>query len=87
VAEGGSTTLNKLFAALRQALRAHGVLANVQPQYRDFRGGDVWHSHADVCKAEHALGYAPTHCLADGVVASVPWYAGFLRQKNIEHST
>jgi UDP-N-acetylglucosamine 4-epimerase len=86
VAVGGRTTLNELFAALRNALQPHGVAADVQPQYRDFRAGDVRHSQADVRKAEQALGYAPTHHLADGVTAAVPWYVGFLRQKNKEHT-
>jgi UDP-N-acetylglucosamine 4-epimerase len=87
VAAGGRTTLNELFAALKQALQAHGVPADVQPQYRDFRAGDVRHSQADVRKAEQALGYAPTHHLAAGVTAAVPWYVGFPCQKNNEHTT
>jgi UDP-N-acetylglucosamine 4-epimerase len=87
VAVGGRTTLNELFAALRQALHTHGVPADVQPQYRGFRAGDVRHSQADVCKAAQGLGYSPTHRLADGVAAAVPWYAGFLRPKNKELTT
>jgi UDP-N-acetylglucosamine 4-epimerase len=87
VAVGGRTTLNELFNALRLALMPHGVGADVQAQYRDFRAGDVRHSQADVRKAELGLGYSPSHYLADGVAAAVPWYVEFLRSKNKEHIT
>jgi UDP-N-acetylglucosamine 4-epimerase len=82
VAVGGRTTLNELFSALRQALVPHGVGTDVQAQYRDFRGGDVRHSQADVSKAERLLGYAPSHRLAEGVDAAMPWYVNFLRTQN-----
>ena len=45
-----------------------------QPVYRDFRPGDVRHSQADIGKARRLLGYAPTHRLADGIRAALPWY-------------
>lgn len=79
VAVGGRTTLNELFTALRQALVPHGVGADVQAQYREFRAGDVRHSQADVSKAERLLGYAPSHRLAEGVDAAMPWYINLLR--------
>jgi UDP-N-acetylglucosamine 4-epimerase len=78
VAVGGRTTLNELFTALRQALVPHGVGADVRAQYRDFRAGDVRHSQADVGKAQSLLGYAPSHRMAEGVAAAMPWYANFL---------
>lgn len=76
VAVGDRTTLNILFALLRDNLAAHGVSASVQPVYRDFRAGDVRHSQADICKAQRLLGYAPTHRLAEGVATAMPWYVG-----------
>ena len=76
VAMGDRTTLNELFALLRSNLAAHGVSANTQPVYRDFRAGDVRHSQADIGKAQRLLGYAPTHRLAEGVAQVMPWYAG-----------
>jgi UDP-N-acetylglucosamine 4-epimerase len=87
VAVGGRTTLNELFTALRQALAPHGVGADVQAQYRGFRAGDVRHSQADVGKAERLLGYAPSHRLAEGVNAAMPWYVNFLRPQNLDRST
>lgn len=74
VAVGDRTTLNQLYALLRDNLVPHGVSAQTQPVYRDFRAGDVRHSQADVGKAHSLLGYVPTHRLADGVAVAVPWY-------------
>ena len=74
VAVGDRTTLNALFSLLRQNLAAHGVGADVQPVYRDFRSGDVRHSQADVSKAQRLLGYAATHRMAQGIAAAMPWY-------------
>lgn len=45
-----------------------------QPQYREFRVGDVRHSQADVGKVRSLLGYEPSHQLADGVAVAMPWY-------------
>jgi UDP-N-acetylglucosamine 4-epimerase len=74
VAVGDRTTLNMLFALLRNNLADHGFSASTQPVYRDFREGDVRHSQADIGKAQRLLGYAPTHRLAEGVAKAMPWY-------------
>ena len=74
MAVGDRTTLNQLFNLLRDNLAAHGVPADAQPSYRDFRPGDVRHSQADIGKAQRLLGYAPTHRLAEGIAAAMPWY-------------
>lgn len=74
VALGDRTTLNDLFAALRNALQAEGVNGDIQPSYRDFRAGDVRHSQADIGKAQRLLGYVPTHRICDGIGEAVPWY-------------
>jgi UDP-N-acetylglucosamine/UDP-N-acetylgalactosamine 4-epimerase len=74
VAVGDRTTLNTLFSLLRSNLAPHGVDVNVQPQYRDFRSGDVRHSQADVSKAQRLLGYVASHSMAQGIQAAVPWY-------------
>lgn len=74
VAVGDRTTLNQLFAALRDALKADGVNPTAQPSYRDFRSGDVRHSQADIRKAKRLLGYAPTHHIQSGIRVAMPWY-------------
>ena len=75
VAVDDRTSLNRLFELLRAEL-AQSVpgVASVNPVYRDFRPGDVRHSQANIGKARRLLGYAPTHCLADGIRAAMPWY-------------
>ena len=74
MAVGDRTTLNDLFKLIRDNLTDHGVDANTQPVYRDFRAGDVRHSQADVSKAKSMLGYCPTHALAQGMAEVMPWY-------------
>lgn len=79
VAIGGQTSLNRLFAALRDCLRAlRPGLGIPDPVYRDFRPGDVRHSLADFSRARDELGFAPTHDLATGLALAMEWYAGTL---------
>jgi len=75
VAVGGRTSLTELFVTLRELLSpfAHG-LNNIQPQYREFRSGDVRHSQADISKARELLGYRPTHDLRAGLIEALAWY-------------
>lgn len=74
VAVGDRTTLNQLFAALREALQNDGVSPDTQPSYRDFRAGDVRHSQADIGKAQRLLGYAPLYPITDGIQIATRWY-------------
>ena len=74
VAVGDRTTLNELFAQLRDNLKVLGQGGDAQPVYRGFRDGDVRHSQADVGKAMSLLEYAPTHPIAKGIASSMPWY-------------
>jgi len=74
MAVGDRTTLNQLFNLIRDNLVAHGVSASIQPEYRDFRAGDVRHSLADTSKAQELLGYVPSHRIADGIKAAIGWY-------------
>ena len=74
VAVGDRTTLNELFAALRDALAKNGVVYEKAPVYRDFRAGDVRHSQADVSKAASRLGYAPEYRISEGIAKAMPWY-------------
>ena len=76
VAVGDRTTLNQLYAAIReQVARWQPAAAAMQPVYRDFRAGDVRHSQADIGKASSLLGYTPTHRVAEGLDIAAPWYA------------
>jgi len=84
VAVSGRTTLNRLFEMLRDNLQAHGVAANIQPIYLDFRPGDVRHSQADIGKARRLLGYQPSHTLLQGIEESMPWYVRTLQRGKVE---
>ena len=74
VAVGERTTLNQLFALLRDSLGERQVHYGREPRHADFRPGDVRHSEADVSKAKAMLGYAPTHTIDEGVREALPWY-------------
>ncbi len=69
------TNLNELFEKLRSRLiRDYSHLQNIKPIYQDFRPGDVKHSQANISKAQHLLGYQPTHTIDQGLDESMEWY-------------
>jgi UDP-N-acetylglucosamine 4-epimerase len=74
VAVGDRTSLNALFALIRDNLIKHGVSPETHPVYRDFRAGDVRHSQADIGKAGQRLGYVPTHRITQGIGKAMLWY-------------
>jgi UDP-N-acetylglucosamine 4-epimerase len=78
VAFNARTTLNQLFALIRDELARLGVSYDEQPEYADFRAGDVRHSQADVGKAARKLGYAPSHNVGQGLTVAMPWYRNSL---------
>jgi UDP-N-acetylglucosamine/UDP-N-acetyl-alpha-D-glucosaminouronate 4-epimerase len=74
VAVGDRTTLNDLYASIQRALNDNGVNVALEPEYRDFRAGDVRHSQADVSKAKDKLGYSPQYRIQQGITEAMPWY-------------
>ncbi len=79
VAVGGRTSLNQLLEQMRSVLLARFPhLQDFQPQYRDFRAGDVRHSQADISKAERLLGYRPSHTIEQGLAEAIDWYVASL---------
>ncbi len=75
VAVSDRTTLNGLYHMLQGDLQQRFPhLAGAQPQYRDFRAGDVRHSQADISKAQRLLGYQPSHRIAQGLAEAMDWY-------------
>jgi UDP-N-acetylglucosamine 4-epimerase len=80
VAYGDRTTLNQLFAMIRERVaRVRPEAARQEPVRRDFRPGDVRHSLADVGKARRLLGYAPAMSVSQGLDAAAAWYAAAAR--------
>ena len=75
IAVNARTTLNQLFEMLRIRLEpSYSHLKEFKPTYRDFRPGDIMHSHANIAKAGKLLGYQPTHKIEDGLDAAFEWY-------------
>jgi UDP-N-acetylglucosamine 4-epimerase len=75
IAVGQRTSLMELYRQLANLLKDQaGICANEQPEFRDFRAGDVRHSQADISKAMELLGYRPTHDLQRGLQQTVFWY-------------
>jgi UDP-N-acetylglucosamine 4-epimerase len=75
VAYGERTTLNELFALIRDQVSENRLeAADAEPVYGDFRPGDVRHSLADISKARNLLGYAPTQSVRDGLAEARAWY-------------
>lgn len=75
VAVNNQTSLNELYASLKDNLESLGFEGIKEPQYRDYRAGDVMHSLADVSKAKNLLGYAAKYSINDGLNETMPWYA------------
>jgi UDP-N-acetylglucosamine 4-epimerase len=75
VAYGQRTTLNELFALIRDAVACHvPQAAEAVPEYGPPAPGDVKHSVADLRKATRRLGYRPTHDVRTGLARAVDWY-------------
>ncbi|MCM4333138.1 LPS biosynthesis protein WbpP, partial [Escherichia coli] len=80
-AVGDRTTLKQLFTVLKNALNENGVSYNKEPEYKDFRAGDVRHSQADITKAKTRLGYEPQFSISEGILKAMPWYVNSLGNK------
>ena len=79
VAFGQRTTLNELFALIRDEVTRHKPeAAGATPVHRDFRAGDVRHSLADIGRARNLLGYDPRYDVREGLTLAGDWYAANL---------
>jgi UDP-N-acetylglucosamine 4-epimerase len=56
-------------------------VAKAEPAFEGPRAGDIAHSQASIEKISAALGYSPTHQVADGMTETVAWFARRLRRK------
>jgi UDP-N-acetylglucosamine 4-epimerase len=72
----GRTDLRELFAMLRDNLaKDFPHVAAAEPAFEATRAGDIPHSQAAIDKIRAALGYAPTHLVAEGMAETVAWFA------------
>lgn len=75
VAFGERTTLNELFAYLREDLSELDTeIGKVEAKYGPNRAGDIPHSLACIDKAKTLLGYAPQFSVKQGLKAATKWY-------------
>jgi UDP-N-acetylglucosamine 4-epimerase len=75
VAVGDRTNLNQLYEQLQRNLTPiYAHLKDAKPVYRDFRGGDVRHSLADITKAKTLIDYQPEHHVGEGLKSAMEWY-------------
>ncbi len=75
VAFGERTTLNELFCLIRDRVsEKYPHARSHEPEYRDFRPGDVRHSLADISRAEKLLGYYPEISVSQGLDKASQWY-------------
>ena len=75
VAFGERTTLNELFAYLRENLSVFDPeIAKIEPKYGPNRAGDIPHSLASIAKAKRRLDYAPKFSVKAGLKAATKWY-------------
>jgi UDP-N-acetylglucosamine 4-epimerase len=74
VAVGDRTNLNELFNCLKNFLSKSGIEYGLDPEFRDFRVGDVRHSQASIDKARRLLGYDPEYKLKEGIGEAMDWY-------------
>lgn len=80
VAFGERTTLNELFAYLKEYLSEFDpAIAEVQAEYGPNRTGDIPHSLASIEKARTLLGYAPQYSVKSGLKEATKWYYKNLR--------
>ncbi|MCU0806133.1 MAG: SDR family oxidoreductase [Burkholderiales bacterium] len=88
VAAHARTTLNELFAMLRDLLgERFPAIAGAQASHGAFRAGDVRHSLADISKAGRLIGYRPTHAVSEGLREAIGWYvARFGTQQGKTHA-
>jgi len=87
VAVGGRMSLNELYDAMRELVRAtHPGLHIPAATHKAFRPGDIRHSQADVSKARRVLGYQPTHDVKAGLSEALPWYEAHFAQASFQRA-
>jgi UDP-N-acetylglucosamine 4-epimerase len=76
VALGGQTTLNEIYALLRDGMAERGFpCAGLEPVHQEFREGDIRHSLADADAARRELGYDPQHALGPALGEVMDFFA------------
>lgn len=83
IAVSERTTLNELYHLIKSELLARlPHLKIAEPEYVEFRRGDVRHSLASIDKACDRLGYDPMYPISRGIKEAMDWYVADLSRRN-----
>ena len=75
VACGEQTSLNELFAYLKENLQTvDPAIADAEPEHGPVRPGDIPHSLASIEKAQKLLNYHPQVTVKEGIKQACKWY-------------
>lgn len=75
IAVSQSTTLNNLYYIIRDLVGdIRPDVKKIEPNYLDFRPGDIRHSLANINKAVRLLGYTPKYTVKEGLGEAAKWY-------------
>jgi UDP-N-acetylglucosamine 4-epimerase len=75
VAVGDQTSLIELHKKIQDAFKKNNSTVDYKdPNFGEFREGDVKHSLADISKAHKLLGYQPEYKVTEGIEKTVSWY-------------
>ncbi|MBA3398270.1 MAG: SDR family oxidoreductase [Deltaproteobacteria bacterium] len=78
----GRTDLRQLFAMIRDNLAKDiPAVADAEPAFEPPRAGDIAHSQASIDKITEALGYVPTHQVAEGMTETVSWFTARTKKR------
>jgi UDP-N-acetylglucosamine/UDP-N-acetylgalactosamine 4-epimerase len=69
IACGERNSLNNLIKVINKELKK-----NIKPNFKDFRPGDVMHSHADISLAKKLINYSPEILFEDGIKLTIPFF-------------
>lgn len=75
VALNDITSLNHLFLMIKEILsELKQETIQINPEYKEFRPGDIKSSQADISKIKKHLGYNPAYKIRAGLQETIKWY-------------
>jgi UDP-N-acetylglucosamine 4-epimerase len=75
VANHDTTSLKSLYNIIREEVAIKNPKhSSIEPEFKEFRPGDIRHSLADITKAEKLIGYTPFVSVKPGIKKTVEWF-------------
>lgn len=82
IAAGQKTSLNKLFLIIKKIICKNYKKYSLDPLKKNFRKGDIMHSHANIDKAKKFLAYKPDYFINEGIRRTIDWYMSDLKKND-----